>query len=143
MIGEGGKLLMQADSVGAAANTDAVRRALRAHLLGITLDESHLGALALGRRWLEISLKRKHAATPQEYARAAFAPKGLRVSSPPAAILVKRDDLERMVACLKAIETGEVTERTDAERALELFTALNRSARAEFTRLSANLGLAH
>lgn len=142
LIGDGENLLKQADSVGAAANADGIRRALRAHLLGITLDDSHLNALALGRRWLEVSLERKHAATPQEYARAAFAPTGLRASSPPAAILVKRDDLERMVACLKTIEAGEVPERTDVERALELFKVLNRSAMSEFTRLSASQSLA-
>lgn len=135
-MGDGENLLKQADSVGAAAHADEIRRALRAHLLGLSLTEAHLRALALGRCWLEVSLQRRNADTPVAYARAAFARTGLRVSSPPAAILVARDDLERIVGCLRALEAGEAPDRGEVERALDLFKVLNRSAMSEFARLS-------
>jgi len=137
-MGNGESLLKRADSVGAAAAADDVRRALRAFLIGQALTEAQRSSLKLGRSWVEWSLRRKQADSPVAYAKTGFAQPDLPPSSPPAALLVARNDLERVVSCLKALEEDAEADREAVEVALQLFKDLNRTALREFRRLAAS-----
>jgi hypothetical protein len=122
-------LLNSASWVRSADNADGVRRALRAHLLGLQLSDGERGALTFGAQLLDRTLKVVSARTPQEQASASFSadPDVLRLlTETVSGISLRRTTVENLRNGLTGLAAGHHVEKELLQEAVELFAQLTR-----------------